>query len=192
MNKQELIERLHEAGGCGADSETWARGYDDGISVAIDIVEQLDEPQKPVVPKFFDEWAKQVIERRDKFYAISLITRAGWDFGVDYELDENRSPSTTRELLSWLVEDSLYLNKEKAVNALLYGYEVEKEPLYEVIIGDLYLIKKFNNRNDFYFDTSCSLCAWEKSAYQLTEAEIKAIDERYWPFAVPVEEVVEG
>ena len=68
---------------------------------------------------------------------------------------------------------------------------VEKEPLYEVIIGDLYLIKKFNNRNDFCFDTSCSLCAWEKSAYQLTEAEIKAIDEIYWPFAVPVEEGLE-
>ena len=68
---------------------------------------------------------------------------------------------------------------------------VEKEPLYEVIIGDLYLIKKFNNRNDFCFDTSCSLCTWEKSAYQLTEAEIKAIDERFWPFAVPVEEVAE-
>ncbi|MCV3193761.1 DUF1642 domain-containing protein [Enterococcus faecium] len=71
------------------------------------------------------------------------------------------------------------------------SYEVEKEPLYEVIIGDLYLIKKFNNRNDFYFDTSCSLCAWEKSAYQLTEAEIKAIDERFWVFAVPVEEGLE-
>lgn len=71
------------------------------------------------------------------------------------------------------------------------SYEVEKEPLYEVIIGDLYLIKKFNNRNDFCFDTSCSLCAWEKSAYQLTEAEIKAIDERFWVFAVPVEEGLE-
>ncbi len=71
------------------------------------------------------------------------------------------------------------------------SYEVEKEPLYEVIIGDLYLIKKFNNRNDFCFDTSCSLCTWEKSAYQLTEAEIKAIDERFWPFDVPVEEVAE-
>ncbi|MEG7620179.1 DUF1642 domain-containing protein [Enterococcus durans] len=26
---------------------------------------------------------------------------------------------------------------------------------------------------------------------RFTESEIKAIDERYWPFAVPVEEVVE-
>ena len=77
-------------------------------------------------------------------------------------------------------------------DAIDYGYEVEKEPLYEVIIGDLYLIKKFNDRNDFCFDTSHSLCTWEKSAYQLTEEEIKAIDERFWAFAVPVEEVVEG
>ena len=27
---------------------------------------------------------------------------------------------------------------------------------------------------------------------KFTESEIKAIDERYWAFAVPVEEVVEG
>lgn len=27
---------------------------------------------------------------------------------------------------------------------------------------------------------------------RFTESEIKAIDERFWPFAVPVEEVVEG
>lgn len=157
----------------------------------LEDLKQLDEPHKPVVPKFFDDWANIVIAEHDKFYAISLIARAGWGYGVNYELGKSENPSTTRELLDWLVEDSLYLNKEKAINALLYGYEVEKEPLYEVIIGDLYLIKKFNNRNDFCFDTSCSMCAWEKSAYQLTEAEIKSIDERYWPFAVPVEEVVE-
>ncbi|MDW2984620.1 DUF1642 domain-containing protein [Enterococcus faecium] len=88
------------------------------------------------------------------------------------------------ELLAWATRQSY-----ETLLSLYNGYEVEKERLYEVIIGDLYLIKKFNNRNDFCFDTSCSLCAWEKSAYQLTEVEIKEIDERYWPFAVPVEEV---
>ena len=31
----------------------------------------------------------------------------------------------------------------------------------------------------------------ELTHYQLTEAEIKSMDERYWPFAVPVEEVAE-
>lgn len=185
MNKQELIERLHEAGGCGADSETWARGYDDGISVAIDMVEQLDEPQKRVMPKFFDDWAKQVIKQRDKFYAISLITRAGWDFGVDYELDENRSPSATRELLAWLVEDSLYLNKEKAVNALLYGYEVEKEQLYVMPVPHVSFSVHYCVEDDH-------ISFRQGNAQKFTQAEL----DRYFPdikqFAVKVEEVVEG
>ncbi len=190
MNKQETIKKIESIKAIGNDAI--AACYNESMNAGITLMKKLDEPKKPVMPKFFDDWAKQVLEKRDKFYAISLIARAGWGYGVNYELGKSENPSTTRELLDWLVEDSLYLNKEKVINALLYGYEVEKEPLYEVIIGDLYLIKKFNNRNDFCFDTSCSLCAWEKSAYQLTEAEIKAIDERYWPFAVPVEEVVEG
>ncbi|MBD9759530.1 DUF1642 domain-containing protein [Enterococcus faecium] len=138
----------------------------------LEDLKQLDEPQKPVVPKFVAEWIEYAKKKGDSL-AISFKP---WNlYGVEYSKVDR-----------W-IED----NQETFARAWLDGYEVEKEPLYEVIIGDLYLIKKFNNRNDFYFDTSCSLCAWEKSAYQLTEAEIKAIDERYWPFAVPVEEVAE-
>lgn len=196
MNKQALINKLtkyverYE----GATDEYY-QGKRSAYEIALKSAKKLglDEPQKPVVPKFFDDWAKRVIAKHDEFYAISLVARAGWGYGVDFELSEKGSSSENKELLYWLVDkcSDNYPNKKKAIEALLYGYEVEKEPLYEVIIGDLYLIKKFNNRNDFCFDTSCSLCAWEKSAYQLTEAEIKAIDERYWPFAVPVEEEAE-
>ena len=60
---------------------------------------------------------------------------------MDYELGKSENSSTTRELLDWLVEDSLYLNKEKATEALLYGYEVEKEPLYRVKIGEGYFVE---------------------------------------------------
>ena len=139
---------------------------------------QLEEPQKPVVPKFVAEWIELCKEKADLISCLS----------GSYEYDVNQYKRITEDE-DWLFEAD---HQELVARAWLDGYEVEKEPLYEVIIGDLYLIKKFNNRNDFYFDTSCSLCAWEKSAYQLTEAEIKAIDERYWPFAVPVEEVAEG
>ncbi|OFM90744.1 hypothetical protein HMPREF2646_09230, partial [Enterococcus sp. HMSC069A01] len=107
------------------------------------------EPQKHVMPKFFDKWVKQVLEKRDKFYAISLIARAGWGYGVDYELGESENPSTTRELLDWLVEDSLYLNKEKATEALLYGYEVE-ESKWVVNEGDL-VIRKGEHEAKVYF-----------------------------------------
>ncbi len=134
----------------------------------------LDEPQKLVVPKFVADWFEEKEGGLENaiFYECVRVTEA---YSKDYS-----------EFQRWFVNC-----ENKPIETLVRmknGYEVEKEPLYEVIIGDLYLIKKFNNRNDFCFDTSCSLCTWEKSAYQLTEAEIKAIDERYWPFAVPVKE----
>lgn len=162
IDKQALIDELMKIPGVGSNSD------------ALETIKRfpLYEPQKPVVPKFVAEWIEYAKKKGDSL-AISFKP---WNlYGVEYSKADR-----------W-IED----NQETFARAWIDGYEVEKEPLYEVIIGDLYLIKKFNNRNDFYFDTSCSLCAWEKSAYQLTEAEIKAIDERYWPFAVPVEEVAE-
>ena len=178
------------------DGDDWHSGYLNTSNIQFKLKEKqpkvtLDEPKKPVMPKFFDDWAKQVLEKRDKFYAISLITRAGWGYGVDYELGESENPSTTRELLDWLVEDSLYLNKEKAINALLYGYEVEKEPLYSVIIAGDYLVKEISCSNEVKLVSTAYLPQYLAHHYQLTEKQIKEIDERYWAFAVPVEEVVE-
>ena len=174
MNKQELKQLISATDYAGTTvSKEFKKGFREGMKISADMLEQLDEPQKPVVPKFVAEWIEYAKKKGDSL-AISFKP---WNlYGVEYSKADR-----------W-IED----NQETFARAWIDGYEVEKEPLYEVIIGDLYLIKKFNNRNDFYFDTSCSLCAWEKSAYQLTEAEIKAIDERYWPFAVPVEEVAEG
>ncbi|HCI1057260.1 TPA: DUF1642 domain-containing protein [Enterococcus faecium] len=151
------------------------------------------EPQKHVMPKFFDKWAKQVLEKRDKFYAISLITRAGWGYGVDYELDNGRSPSGTKELLNWIVENEGddYPNKKKATEALLYGYEVEEEPLYYVKLPVVY----FNHLDlETYLmkDDRGNITIADNNDFddmKFTESEIKAIDERYWPFAVPVEKV---
>lgn len=175
MNKQETIKKLESIKAIGNDAI--AACYNESINAGITLMKKIDEPQKPVVPKFVAEWFEDNKHALDLtiFIAIRGLNDEEWPHKTDFE--------------NWLD-----VSKNKPIETLIRmkdGYEVEKEPLYEVIIGDLYLIKKFNNRNDFCFDTSCSLCAWEKSAYQLTEAEIKAIDERYWPFAVPVEEVVE-
>lgn len=165
----------------------------------------LDEPQKHVMPKFFDKWAKQVLEKRDKFYAISLITRAGWGYGVDYELNYDRAPSGTKELLNWIVENEGddYPNKKKATEALLYGYEVEKEPLYyvrlpyevwdeeaaELKTEYLYLHYEITSDETRIFPTKEPRKGF---VTKLDELTIKSADEKYWPFAVPVEEVAEG
>lgn len=184
MNKQELIDKWESKTGAPAyeisdfsinpsKNEMYIAGYGVARKEILEDLKQLDKQQKPVVPQFVADWIEYAKKKGDSLRGAFCP----WElYGAEYIKANN-----------WI--DA---NQETFARAWLIGYEVEKEPLYEVIIGDLYLIKKFNDRNDFCFDTSRSLCTWEKSAYQLTEAEIKAIDERFWPFAVPVEEVVEG
>ncbi|WP_142976495.1 DUF1642 domain-containing protein [Enterococcus faecium] len=174
-----LVKRLNESK--ITDEQAWNKVAEAYPESAQSLRNTLDnavfgktgEHQKPVVPKFVAEWFEE--NKDDLEFPI-------WELCVD-----SYGSKDEHGMLNWIQQSEN--NPIETLIRMKDGYEVEKEPLYEVIIGDLYLIKKFNNRNDFYFDTSCSLCAWEKSAYQLTEAEIKAIDERYWPFAVPVEEV---
>lgn len=207
MNKQETIKKLESIKVIGNDAI--AACYNESINAGITLMKKIDEPQKPVMPKFFDDWAKQVLEKRDKFYAISLITRAGWGYGVDYELNYelnyDRSPSGTKELLNWLVENEGddYPNKKKATEALLYGYEVEKEPLYyvrlpyevwdeeaaELKTEYLYLHYEITSDETRIFPTKEPRKGF---VTKLDELTIKSADERYWPFAVPVEEVAEG
>ncbi|EGP5220640.1 DUF1642 domain-containing protein [Enterococcus faecium] len=162
----------------------------DGVFVKLSDLKQLDEPQKPVIPQLVAGWLEKSTDPFTKAEKIAYLIKSkdgdSYYFCDWFVRDGIVTQEQGEELLDWATRQSY-----ETLLSLYNGYEVEKEPLYEVIIGDLYLIKKFNNRNDFCFDTSCSLCAWEKSAYQLTEAEIKEIDERFWPFAVPVEEVVE-
>ncbi|MDW3723763.1 DUF1642 domain-containing protein [Enterococcus faecium] len=196
MNKQELIETLEKLNKyskrcIGIDKyEDYWRGKTEAYFNLIGLAKQLDESQKPVIPQLVAGWLEKSTDPFTKAEKIAYLIKSkdgdSYYFCDWFVRDGIVTQEQGEELLAWAKRQSY-----ETLLSLYNGYEVEKEPLYEVIIGDLYLIKKFNNRNDFCFDTSRSLCAWEKSAYQLTEAEIKAIDERYWPFAVPVEEGLE-
>ena len=181
MNKQELIERYKTK--YAEEPKDWKHpsvnaSRQDLFANFIRDLEQLDEPQQPVVDSFVAEWfedAKDNLETPIFYECVRAMEICKGD---------------RNEFHKWFAN-----SKNNPIETLIRmkdGYEVKKEQLYEVIIGDLYLIKKFNDRNDFCFNDKFELCWWEKSAYQLTEAEIKAIDERFWLFAVPVEEVVEG
>ena len=194
MNKQELIETLEKLNKyskrcIGIDKyEDYWRGKTEAYFNLIGLAKQLDESQKPVIPQLVAGWLEKSTDPFTKAEKIAYLIKSkdgdSYYFCDWFVRDGIVTQEQGEELLAWAKRQSY-----ETLLSLYNGYEVEKEPLYEVIIGDLYLIKKFNNRNDFCFDTSRSLCTWEKSAYQLTEVEIKAIDERYWAFAVPVEEV---
>ncbi|WP_333493668.1 DUF1642 domain-containing protein [Enterococcus lactis] len=137
---------------------------------------QLEEPQKSVVPKFVAEWIEYAKKKGDSL-AISFKP---WNlYGVEYSKTDR-----------W-IED----NQETFARAWLDGYEVEKEPLYTVTINldrKYHLVVDEGDGNDEISTTLTTSHGVLGYRYFLTEKQIKAIDERYWPFAVPVEEEAEG
>ena len=71
------------------------------------------EIEKPVVPKFVADWIEQLYGQG--FNSDDLLEVL---FARNYNVAELR-------IFDWFVDD-----KERAVAAILYGYEVEQEPLY--------------------------------------------------------------
>ncbi|ERK34780.1 hypothetical protein I131_12650 [Enterococcus faecium CRL1879] len=135
----------------------------------------LDEPQKPVVPKFVAEWFED--NKDDLEFAI-------WELCVD------SYGSAQQGMLDWIQQSEN--NPIETLIRMKDGYEIEKEPLYSVIIAGEYLVKEISCSNEVKLVSTAYLPQYLAHHYQLTEKQIKEIDERYWPFAVPVEEVVEG
>ena len=165
MNKQELIDILENLE-CSTESLSYDNGYEQGVYDSLSYVILLDEPKKVVVPKFVAEWIEYAKKKGD-----SLIDSFNpWDlYGAEY-IDATR----------WIDN-----NQETFALAWVNGYEVEKEQLYYV----------FDTTTKQYLgvDKVLNKAFWLSSQNSgartpLTEQEIKAIDERYWPFAVKVEE----
>ncbi len=64
--REEVFQKLHDAGGCGATDE-WSKGYDDAIGVAIGIIE--DAPAADVSPVVHGRWIK--VETAENVYKCS-------------------------------------------------------------------------------------------------------------------------
>ncbi len=167
--KEDLIQALYDIGGCEAEDE-WARGYDDGVNAAIEVVKELKIQGKVVLPKTADDFIKE-----------------GEGIGSDKVDIIDSAISFARAMPN--DEFSLWFksNRNLFVNALANGYEVEKDQLYKVVIDHKYLVQLFSGRTDARLVEYEELTNWHDSAYKLTESVIKSIDERYWPFAVKVE-----
>lgn len=137
----------------------------------IDLIDELASPVK--VPKFVGELLDYYRNSTDVDLLALLICFKDWYFRKD-KLNENE------EAIDWLVK-----HPEKFMKAWLDGYEVEEEPKYYIELPGTtwgtYLVKSDDN----------DLLVWQntKQGTPFTEHEIKAIDERYWLFKVPVEKV---
>lgn len=173
QEKEDLIQALYDIGGCEAEDE-WARGYDDGVNAAIDVIKELKVQEKAIVPKFVAYWFEDNFEELD------------WELGGVLINAFNTNRNERSDFQDWLVDTTNY-PIETLIRMKLFGYEVEKEQLYEVVFmeadGERYLLAELG---ESYFEI---IPESENDGYRsqwFTEQEIKSIDERYWPFAVKV------
>lgn len=107
MNKQELIERIE-----GLKNIFWNECEYVKIDFMIELVSELDEPQKVQVPQFVADWIEEC--KNDDFHL----------FGAMEGISLNQ-----KKLDYWFREDD---NMELFARAWLDGYEVEKEKRYRV------------------------------------------------------------
>ena len=86
------------------------------------------EIDKPIVPKWFDEGYKTF--KADKTHALYHLNRVGWGDGLtDYDDVEVKSyPIKLFNVVE--VYDNYDSAKEYLSKAILFGYEIEQEPLY--------------------------------------------------------------
>ena len=188
MKKQEVIDEIENAIPDYILND-FQSGKETGLTYALELVEELDEPEKVVVSKLEAEWLDKLKayyrHREDRLY---VITRQGW--GNDFcfschgeQIELSYEPYKGKEDIESV--------KRRLVNAILYGYEVEKEKLYTVKFsnedfGKIYIgiFKKFNklgisslplNDDDikswFTEDELKRFKFWDNPAFEIVEVE---------------------
>ncbi|EAC2491251.1 DUF1642 domain-containing protein [Listeria monocytogenes] len=134
----------------------------------LEDVVKVKEPELIAVPRFAADWINRCKQRE---YDLACL--------LDYVNTDMHG-----EMNRWLILSTD--NQETLARAWLDGYEVEKEPLYYVKIIDCttgYLNARNDGRRSLNDNVQNHIVKT-----QFTEGEIREIDERYWQFAVLVEE----
>lgn len=103
------------------------------------------EIEKPVVPVWFDDWYRTF--RGNKANALYFLNRTGW--GHDLTDNNNVEVEDYAGKLHILSDDGYGYGdaQEYLSKAILYGYEIEQEPLYYAKVKGW---KLTNNKNVFW------------------------------------------
>nr|DAF12081.1 MAG TPA: Protein of unknown function (DUF1642) [Caudoviricetes sp.] len=112
MNKEEAKQKLHNL----AFAKLNAKPDDLKLADVMRIVNQIYEPQKPVVPQFVADW----YEKHKNSLEFNI-------FDYVYRFDQNEES----DLKDWF--DDINTNAfQTLVNMHQFGYEIEKEAKYTV------------------------------------------------------------
>lgn len=164
MNKQELIEQIKGLKNLFGNKEEYIE-----IDTAIKLIEQLDEPQKPVVPQFVHKYIREARE-------------CSWDF---QDLFKYIDDEDSEELQKWFYHEC---NQETLAIAWINGYELEKEKRYRVSLKNGQPLLKAFLGNNLYFSQDIAI-----ERYEVTRKELEQTGFG-WVFDCPgieIEEVEE-
>ena len=187
MNKQEVISKLKPAIPKN-NIDDYQRGETAGLNFALLLLAELDEPEKPVVPRFVADWYE---EHKDNFeiYLSGLC--------INFTCHRER---LNDKLANWYEQLE---NKpvQTLVNMHQFGYEVQKEKLYTVEIPNpndsgyskIYLAKNKDGKVELFTWSGYTSIEFadnwkQEENAQLTESEIKKDFAWAWQFAKEVEE----
>ena len=111
----------------------------------VDIINQIDEPEKPIIPQFVAKWLEKC--KTFKNFAVSL------SFALQPSIWEANRLSD--ECIEWLTDAE---NQDIFAHAWLNGYEVEQEKRYEVSIkaSGQYLARTKLKGIAFMYNGACS------------------------------------
>lgn len=133
MNKQELIKKYKRLEG------VWdAPGAEIARQIFLQDLEQLDEPQKVVVPQFVADWYEEHKENLE--YNI-------WDW-MKYNLEPKKRENV---IFSQWLGKTVNNPVETLIKMKLYGYEVEKEKRYTVVMKGTKQPLFYNNLHERLF-----------------------------------------
>ena len=146
MNKQELIEKIENLNKLYGEGRNYV-----AVDAVLELVEQLDEPKKVVLPQFVADWLSNL--------------KSGL-FGLNYD-------SVSSEIYDWVYDTEDNLGKLHL--AFVYGYEVEKEKKYKVVLlnyndGHLNLVNVRTLGENIIFFTKKT--QFDPRSLKLTKAEI--------------------
>ncbi|EAE7843993.1 DUF1642 domain-containing protein [Listeria monocytogenes] len=150
---------------------------DDQVTVIVntDNIAKLEQPKPVVVPKFVAECIRE----------YELVLSDGYstkDTVLDNIIQDWALGGIDSDFSDWIDDNLITL-----IDAVRNGYVVEEEKKYYVKLPIEYGFLNFSKENGI-----CSINNKREDALfktKFTEKEIKAIDDRLWAFAVPVEEV---
>lgn len=135
----------------------------------LEDLKQLDEPQKPVVPKFVADWIEKSTDPFTKAEKIAYLIKSkdgdSYYFCDWFVRDGILTQEQGEELFAWATRQSY-----ETLLSLYNGYEVEKEPKYIVKIGKLYLKEPLGDTSNFTILTTWDKkCAYSFSSFHMAD-----------------------